>query len=247
MERLQKVIAQSNIASRRKAEELIKDGKVKVNGILVTELGTKVNRNDKIVVDGKEIKQSKKRYILLNKPTGYLSTTSDDKKRRTVIDLIKDDFKDERLYPIGRLDYDSAGLLLLTNDGELTEKLTKPEFEVEKEYMVRVKGIITRKEMIAFRKGVIIDKNYLAVPKEAGIVELDKENQSTLVRILLTEGKNRQIRKMMDAINHPVKNLTRVRYDFLTLDGVMRGLYRELTINEVKKLHANQVKSRKKQ
>lgn len=247
MERLQKIIAQSNVASRRKAEEMILEGRVKVNGEVVTVLGTKVNKNDKITVDGKPLKIDKKVYILLNKPTGYLSTTDDDKKRRTVIDLVKADFPDKRLYPIGRLDYDTAGLLLLTNDGDLTLKLTRPDYEVEKEYIVRVQGIVIRRELLQLRKGVIIDKNYLAVPKEANLIELDKENQSTLLRIVLTEGKNRQVRKMMEALGHPVKNLTRSKYDFLTLDGVKRGSYRELTVHEIKKLHSNQSKKPKNQ
>lgn len=246
MERLQKVIAQSNVASRRQAEQLIIEGRVKVNGEVVTELGTKVNRNDKILVDGKKIEFAEKRYILLNKPTGYLSTTKDDKGRRTVTDLVKEEFNDERLYPIGRLDYDTAGVLILTNDGELTQKLTRPEYEVEKEYIVRVKGIVIRKKIIELRKGVKIDDNYLAIPKEVNLIELDKTNQSTLIRVVLTEGKNRQVRKMCEAIGYPVKTLTRVRYDFLTLDGIQRGKYRELSIHEVKKLHSNQSKNIKK-
>ena len=247
MERLQKVIAQSNIASRRQAEKLIVEGRVKVNGVTVTELGTKVNRTDLITVDDMPVIIAEKLYLLLNKPTGYLSTTSDDKGRKTVIDLIQDDYKDERLYPVGRLDYDTAGILLLTNDGELTQKLTRPEFEVEKEYIVRVNGIVIRRKVLQLRKGVMIDKNYLAIPKEVNIVELDKKNQSTLLRIVLTEGKNRQVRKMFEAIGHPVKTLTRVRYDFLTLDGVARGKYRELSIHEVKKLHSNHRKNTKRQ
>ena len=245
MERLQKVIAKTNIASRRKAEEMILEGRVKVNGLVVTELGTKVNDDDIILVDNKPIKEAKKIYLLMNKPTGYISTTSDDKNRRIVLNLLTDEYKDKRIYPVGRLDYDSAGILLLTNDGELTQILTRPEFDVEKEYIVRVKGIIVRKKLIAFRKGVIIDDNYLAVAKSVNIIELDKENQSTLLNVVLTEGKNRQIRKMFEAINHPVKTLTRIRYDFLTLEGIKRGGFRELTIHEIKKLYANQYKRKK--
>lgn len=245
MERLQKVIAKANIASRRKAEEMILEGRVKVNNKVITELGTKVNENDVILVDDKPIKEAKKIYLILNKPTGYISTTSDDKNRRIVLDLLKEEYKDKRIYPVGRLDYDSAGILLLTNDGDLTQILTKPEFDVEKEYIVRVKGIIVRKKLIEFRKGVIIDDNYLAVAKSVNIIELDKTNQSTLLNIVLTEGKNRQIRKMFEAINHPVKTLTRIRYDFLNLEGIKRGGFRELTIHEIKKLYANQYKRKK--
>src|SRR5690625_1700249 len=233
MERLQKVIAKSNIASRRQAEKLIVDDKVSVNGKIVTKLGTKVSEDDEIRVNGKLIKEAKKTYLLLNKPTGYISTTSDEKDRRIVLDLIKDEYGDKRIYPVGRLDYDSAGILLLTNDGELTQILTRPEFDVEKEYIVRVEGIIVRNKLNDFKKGVIIDGDYFAKPKDATIIERDKLNQSTLLGVVLTEGKNRQIRKMFDAIGHPVKTLTRVRYDFLTLEGVKRGGYRELKVHEI--------------
>lgn len=241
MERLQKRIASSNIASRRQAEKMIVEGRVKVNGKTITELGTLVAKNDKITVDGKEVLEATFKYFLVNKSTGVVSTTKDEKNRNTVIDIIKKDYPDLRIYPVGRLDYDTAGLLLVTNDGELTQKLTRPEYEVEKEYIVRTKGVIIRKLLKKLREGVIIDDNYFAKPKEVNIIEIDKENQSTLLRMVLTEGKNRQVRKMFDAIGHPVKNLTRVRYDFLTLDGVMRGKYRELTVHEIKKLHRQQL------
>lgn len=245
MERLQKVIAGSNIASRRKAEEMILQGRVKVNGSVVTELGTKVSEKDVIFVDDQPLLQESKIYLLMNKPTGYISTTSDEKNRRIVLDLLDENYKTKRLFPVGRLDYDSAGILLLTNDGELTQILTRPEFEVEKEYIVRVKGVITRKQLIEFRKGVVIDNGYLAIPKSARIIEIDKTNQSTLLTVVLTEGRNREIRKMFENFGFPVKTLTRVRYDFLTLDGIKRGGYRELTIHEVKKLYSNKHKNKK--
>jgi len=242
MERLQKVLANANISSRRKAEEMILEGRIKVNGVVITELGTKVNMKDLIEVDDKPIEMAKHLYFLLNKPTGFVSTTSDDKKRKTVIDLIsKEDSEGQRLYPVGRLDFDTAGLLLLTNDGELTNQLTHPQHQVEKEYLARVEGIVIRKKIISLRSGVRIDNGYLAVPKEVRIIELDKLNQSTLVSITLIEGKNKQVRKMFDAIGHPVKKLTRVRYDFLTLEGVERGSYRLLKTHEVKKLYANSI------
>ncbi len=239
MERLQKVLAHANIASRRKSEEIISDGRVKVNGVVVTELGFKVEKSDKIEVDGKPIEMAQHLYFLLNKPTGYVSTASDDKNRKTVLDLLGTEFKDIRLYPVGRLDFDTAGLLLLTNDGEFTNLMTHPEHEIEKEYLVRVEGIVIRKQIVQLRNGVIIDDGYLAVPKEVRLLELDKGFQTTLISITLVEGKNKQVRKMMDAIGHPVKKLTRVRYDFLTLEGVERGTYRFLKIHEVKKLYAH--------
>lgn len=239
MERLQKVLAHANIASRRKSEEIILEGRVKVNGVVVKELGTKVEKNDKIEVDGKPIEMAQHLYFLLNKPTGYVSTTSDEKNRKTVLDLLHPDLKDVRLYPVGRLDFDTAGILILTNDGDFTNRMTHPEHEIEKEYLVRVEGIVIRKKIVALRNGVIIDDDYLAIPKEVRLLELDKTYLSTLISITLTEGKNKQVRKMMEAIGHPVKKLTRVRYDFLTLEGVERGTYRLLKIHEVKKLYAH--------
>ncbi|PKK98635.1 MAG: rRNA pseudouridine synthase [Tenericutes bacterium HGW-Tenericutes-2] len=239
MERLQKILAQANIASRRKSEEIILEGRVKVNGVIVKELGFKVNRSDKIEVDGKPIELAEHLYFLLNKPTGFVSTTSDEKNRKTVLDLLTEEHRDIRLYPVGRLDFDTAGILLLTNDGDFTNRMTHPEHEIEKEYLARVEGIVIRKKIVALRKGVIIDGDYLAVPKEVRLIELNKDQQSTLISITLTEGRNKQVRKMMEAIGHPVKKLTRIRYDFLTLEGVERGAYRPLKVHEVKKLYAN--------
>lgn len=239
MERLQKVLAQSNIASRRKSEEIILAGRVKVNGEVIKELGFKVDKDDIIKVDDKEISRATHVYFLLNKPTGYVSTTSDEKSRKTVIDLLEDDHKEMRIYPVGRLDFDTAGILLLTNDGDFTNKMTHPEHEVEKEYLARVEGVVIRKKIVQLRKGVIIDDDYLAVPKAVHLIEIDKEHQTTLISITLIEGRNKQVRKMLEAIGHPVKKLTRVRYDFLTLEGVERGMYRPLKIHEVKKLYAN--------
>ncbi|HHW79594.1 MAG TPA: rRNA pseudouridine synthase [Acholeplasmataceae bacterium] len=240
MERLQKRIASSNIASRRQAEKMILEGRVKVNGELITELGVLVSKDDKITVDDKPIMEAENHYFLVNKPTGYVSSTKDEKNRKTVVDIIKEDYPNLRVYPVGRLDYDTAGLLLITNDGNLTQILTRPEYEVEKEYIVRVNGVVLRKTLNSLRNGVTIDENYFAKPKDVRIVEIDKVNKSTSLTIVLTEGKNRQVRKMFDAIGHSVKNLTRIRYDFLTLDGVARGKYRKLTIHEVRKLHRNQ-------
>jgi len=241
MERLQKVLAQANIASRRKSESIILEGRVKVNGEVITELGFQVNPTDQIEVDNQKIERAEHLYFLLNKPTGYVSTTSDEKKRPTVMDLLTEEHKKIRLYPVGRLDFDTAGLLLITNDGELTKRLTHPEHEIEKEYLVRVDQIVIRKKIIELRKGVIIDDNYKAIPKEVRLLELDKKNQSTLLSITLIEGKNKQVRKMIQAIGHNVKKLTRIRYDFLTLEGVERGFYRPLKIHEVKQLYAHSI------
>ncbi len=239
MERLSKVLAQANIASRRKADEIILEGRVKVNGEIINTLGFKVNASDDIEVDGQKIERAEHLYFLLNKPTGYVSTTSDDKGRKTILDLLHPEDLQNRLYPIGRLDFDTAGLLLLTNDGDLTKKLTHPSHEIEKEYLVRVEGIIIRKKIVELRKGVIIDGNYKAIPKEVRLIELNKEHQSTLLSMTLTEGKNKQVRKMIASLGFKVKKLTRIRYDFLTLDGVERGQYRQLKVHEVKQLYAH--------
>lgn len=239
MERLQKVLAQANIASRRKSEEFITAGRVKVNGNVVTELGFKVDKKDKIEVDGKPIELAEHLYFLLNKPVGYVSTTSDEKNRQTVLDLLEPELRATRLYPVGRLDFDTAGLLLLTNDGDFTNKMTHPEHEIEKEYLVRCEGIIIRKLIVQLREGVLIDGDYMAIPKSVRVMELNKGQQSTLLSIVLTEGRNKEVRKMLDAIGHPVKKLTRIRYDVLTLEGVERGSYRPLKPHEIKKLYAN--------
>lgn len=239
MERLQKVLAQSNIASRRKSEEMIQAGRVKVNGVIITELGYKVDSHDIVEVDGSRIERVEHYYFLMNKPTGVVSTASDEKGRKTVLDLLSDEHKALRLYPVGRLDYDTAGLLLLTNDGDFTHILTHPQHEVEKEYLARIDGIVIRKKIVELRNGVIIDQDYLAKPKAVRLIELDKKNQTSLVSITLIEGRNKQVRKMVEAIGHKVKKLTRVRYDFLTLEGIERGSYRPLKIHEVKKLYGN--------
>jgi 23S rRNA pseudouridine2605 synthase len=238
MERLQKVLANANVASRRKSEVLISEGRVSVNGEIITTLGYKVNKNDVIKVNGNTIGETKKFYFLLNKPTGFLSTAKDEKGRRTVINLLLDEDKDKRVYPVGRLDYDTAGILLLTNDGDLTYRLTHPKYEVEKEYLVRVKGIVIRKDVVQLRKGLKIDGVFMK-PKFIQLLELDKKNQSTLLVVVLTEGRNREIRKLFESINHEVKNLTRTRYDFLTLEGVERGRYRALKVHEVRQLYGH--------
>ena len=236
MVRLQKALADAGVASRRKAEELITSGQIKVNGIVVTELGFKVSDSDEILFNDELFIREEKVYYLLNKPTGYVSTVKDEKGRKTVLDLLNKDEVTQRVYPVGRLDSDTAGVILLTNDGDLTYKLTHPKHEVEKEYLARVKGIIVRNKAKEIQKGVIIDKDYLAKPKLVRVVELDKENQTTLLSIVLTEGRNREVRKIMEAAGFPVINLTRIRFAHLTTEGVGRGYYRALKIHEIKQL-----------
>ena len=229
VERLQKIIAQAGIASRRKAEELIIDGKVKVNGKVVTELGTKADPlKDEIEVNGKLIKQEKLVYILLNKPKGYIATADDPQNRPIVFDLIKG--IPQRLHSVGRLDYDTAGLLLLTNDGDLTYKLTHPKFRKEKIYLVRVKGRITQKVIKNLERGVELEDGMTA-PAKVDLVKLKRD--FSLLKLTIREGRNRQIRRMMEAVEFPVIYLKRIQMGPLTLGKLKTGQYRHLTQKEI--------------
>lgn len=234
MERLQKIISSTGYASRRKAEELIKSGKVKVNGEIIKEMGYKASYNDYIEVEGHPLnKQEDKVYYLLNKPRGVVTTAKDDKGRKTVVDLIK---TDKRIYPVGRLDYDTTGILLLTNDGELTNFLTHPKNNIEKVYVAKIKGLITKDELRRLCNGVFIDGKKTSKAK-AKILKIDKKNNSSIVELIIHEGKNHQVKKMFEAIGYNVEKLKRESIAFLTLDGVKSGEYRELSIKEVKKLY----------
>lgn len=235
MERLQKIISSTGYASRRKAEELIKNGKVKVNGETIREMGYKASYNDYIEVEGHPLnKQEDKVYYLLNKPRGVVTTSKDDKGRKTVVDLIK---TDKRIYPIGRLDYDTTGILLLTNDGELTNYLTHPKNNIEKVYVAKIKGLITKDELRRLCNGVFIDGKKTSKAK-AKILRIDKKTNSSIVELIIHEGKNHQVKKMFEAIGYNVEKLKRESIAFLTLDGVKSGEYRELSIKEVKKLYS---------
>lgn len=234
MERLQKVIASSGYCSRRKAEELIKKGVVFVNGVRVTELGTKVETNDEIVVNGHSLTMENKEYYLLYKPSGVITTTSDDKNRKTVVDLIN---TDKRIYPVGRLDYDTTGALLLTNDGDFANILMHPSNQIEKVYLVKTPGILTKEELHALRSGVIID-GFKTSPAKVRIKQYNKSSNLSLVEITIHEGKNHQVKKMFEAVNHEVVKLKRERIGFFDLSGLKVGEYRRLTIKEVKKVYA---------
>ncbi len=236
MERLSKVLAQAGVASRRKAEELIQSNRVKVNGQVVNVLGSKVTPKDVILVDDQPIQKEPLFYYLLNKPTGYLSTVADEHKRRNILDLFHLEDKRFRLYPISKLEYDTAGVLIVTNDGELTRQLTQSQVEIESEYNIRVKGIVIKDKIRMLRRGIMIEGKRVA-PKDIQILELDKAHQSTLIRILMHHADSKLVRKMFKALDHEVKNMTRVRFDFLTLEGVERGTYRVLKNHEVKKLY----------
>lgn len=234
MQRLQKVIAESGYASRRKAEELIKMGKVYVNGVKVTEMGFKVSGNDLIDINGKPLKKEDKEYYLLNKPRGVVTTTSDDKNRKTVTDLIE---TSKRIYPIGRLDYDTTGVLLLTNDGELTNILNHPSSEVSKVYVAKIDGIVEPYRVKKLEQGVMVDGVKTSRTK-IRIKKLDKKNDASYIEITIHEGKNHQVKKMFEAIGYKVVKLKRERYAFLDVNSLKSGEYRKLTTKEVKSLYA---------
>ncbi len=235
-ERLQKILAASGVASRRKSEEIIKEGRVTVNGVVVTELGTKAKYTDDIRVDGNQIAKEEYVYYVLYKPTGYLTTLSDDLGRRTVLDLFREEDKKNRIFPVGRLDYDSSGVLLLTNDGQLSAKLIKAANHVEKEYDVRIDGILAKEDLQKIRKGVTIDGVKMA-PCYASVIRFDAKNKATSVKMILTEGKNREIRRTFESLGYTVKKLKRVRFANITLDGLAKGEYRRLKAHELKELH----------
>lgn len=233
--RLQKYMALSGVASRRKSEEMIKNGQVMVNNKIVTELGTIIDPNkDKVTVDDKGIKlESKKIYIMINKPIGYVSTVKDEKDRKVVTDLIED--VRERIYPIGRLDADTTGLLLLTNDGDIAYKLTHPSNKIIKRYIAIVEGVPNKIELENFRKGLLIDGRRTAPAK----IKISKRfDIDSILDIEIHEGRNRQIKKMCEAINHPVKKLKRVAIGELELGGLDIGNYRFLNDEEVRYLRS---------
>ena len=209
-------------------------GKVKVNGITVRELGTKVRENDAIEVLGTPLKKENKVYYLLNKPSGYITSVSDEKGRKVVTDLI--DAK-ERIYPVGRLDYDTTGLLLLTNDGELANILMHPKNNLEKTYVARVTGKITMEELFAIKKGIKIDDRVCKV-NNIKIKKYNKNNDTTLVSVTIVEGRYHIIKRLFASLNHKVVKLKREQYGFLTLDNLPLGSYRSLTLKEVKKLYS---------
>lgn len=233
MERLQKVMAHAGVDSRRKCEQLISQGRVTVNGQVVTELGYKVSVKDKIEVDGVPVYREHPVYILLNKPRGVISAVSDDKGRAVVLDFIKG--YDERIYPVGRLDYDTSGLILLTNDGEFANLMMHPRQKIKKTYVAKVKGIPNGQALSRLEKGINIDGKMTAKAK-AKILSGQTEKQTAVVELTIHEGWNHQVKKMFEAVGYPVLKLKRERYAFLDLKGLSVGEYRELTAFEVNKL-----------
>ena len=232
--RLQKYLANNGVASRRKAEEMILAGKVSVNGKVVTELGTKINPSlDKIEVNGQEIKEENEHiYILLNKPIGYVTTVKDQFNRDSVLDLVK---TNKRLVPVGRLDMYTSGALILTNDGDFVYKVTHPKHEIEKTYTVTIKGIVKQEEVEKLRQGVKIE-DYITKPARVKILKTDEEKNQSRLEITIHEGKNRQVRKMCEAINHKVLALHRSKIAGIGVKDIELGKWRYLKEQEVNKI-----------
>jgi 23S rRNA pseudouridine2605 synthase len=233
MERLQKVMAQAGIASRRKSEELIVKGKVKVNGVVVTELGTRVSSTDQVEVEGIQIVKEENVYYLLYKPKGVISTANDDKGRKTVMDFFP--HIEERIFPVGRLDYDTSGVIILTNDGDFSYLMTHPKFEIKKTYIAKVKGIPSRDNLRKLERGIELEDGMTA-PANVKMQSMDKKSQTAIVEITIHEGRNRQVRRMFDAIGCPVDSLKREEFAILSTRGLNAGEARELTLHEVKQL-----------
>ena len=225
--RINKFLAASGVASRRECDEMIKNGKVTVNGKRAV-IGIEIGEDDEVKVDGVTVNVKKNEYYILNKPKGYICSVADDKGRKTVIDLMPEGVG--RIYPVGRLDYDSEGLLILTTDGELAQHLTHPSNEVPKTYLVRVEGILTENDLNPIRSGLEID-GYVTKKCKSHIVETNKS--FTKVHVTLKEGKNREIRKMFAAIGKEINLLKRIKVGELTLRGLDRGAYRKLNRQEV--------------
>lgn len=236
--RLQKYMAECGVASRRKAEEYILDGKVQVNGKIVTELGTKINPNkDVVYFNNRKIEnEGKNIYILLNKPIGYVTTTKDQFDRETVLDLIKN--VKGRVVPVGRLDMYTSGALILTNDGNFTYKITHPSHEINKTYIATIKGIITEEEVNKLKNGVKID-DYTTRPAKVKIMKTDIEKNISRIEITIHEGKNRQVRKMCEAIGRNVMALHRTKIGDINVKDLKIGEWRYLTPKEVEKLQKN--------
>lgn len=236
LERLQKFLAEAGVASRRRAEELIAQGDVQVNGKVVTEMGRRIDpKKDEVTYLGKKItgKTAESVYIMLHKPVGYVTTAKEQFGRPAVVDLIQG--VNARIFPVGRLDYDTSGLLLLTNDGDLTYKLTHPKHEVEKTYLAKLYGVPDEGALQKFRRGVLIDGRRTR-PAKIQILERTKDGRFCTAEIVIHEGRNRQVRKMCAAIKHPVAQLQRVGVGALLLGNLPKGKYRHLTEKEIKYL-----------
>ncbi len=240
MERIQKIIANYGYCSRRKAEELIKKKKVKVNGKII-DVGYLVSSKDKVEVDGNLlVKEKKFEYYLLNKPRSVVSTTNDEHNRKTVVDIIN---TKTRIYPVGRLDYDTTGVILLTNDGKLANLLMHPSSNIDKTYVAKVRGIVTGYDIKKLRNGVYID-NIKTSKAKVKLRKIDKKKETSIVELTIHEGRNHQVKKMFESLGYKVDKLTRIRYAFFTTDGLKVGEYRKLNPKEVSVLY-NLIKNKK--
>jgi len=234
MERLQKVIAASGLTSRRKAEELITAGKVKVNGKVVTELGTKVTSSDQIEVNNQILEKEAKEYYLLNKPRGIITSTSDDKDRKTVTDFIN---TSARIYPVGRLDYDTTGALLLTNDGEFANIIMHPTSEIDKVYLAKLEGIIKGEQINQLKDGILLDDT-LVKASRVKLKKINQESKTSMVEMTIHEGKNHQVKRMFEAVGFHVEKLTRKSIGIFNIKDLKSGEYRKLTPKEVQIIYS---------
>ena len=232
--RINKYIAHAGVASRRKAEELIKQGLVTLNGQMVTELATTVKSGDRVEVEGQPIYNEEKVYYLLNKPRGVISSVRDDKGRQTVVDLLPE--VKERIYPVGRLDWDTSGLLILTNDGDFTDKMLHPRHEIDKVYVARVKGLASKDNLRPLTKGIVIDGKKTQ-PARYRIVKTDREKNRSVVELTIHEGRHHQVKKMFDAVGLMVDKLSRTRFGTLDLSGLNPGEARRLNKKEISQLY----------
>ena len=232
-ERLQKLIAASGYTSRRKAEQLILEGKVTVNGTVVNQLGVKAEPSDIIIVEGVRLLKENKRYYLFYKPEKVITSMSDEKDRTCVKDFFES--VNERVVPVGRLDYDTSGALIMSNDGEFINLITHPRHKIKKTYVAKISGKLEDQHLKILRSGVRID-NYKTAPAEVNIVKNKNKSSNTLVRLTIHEGKNRQVRRMFETLGYEVLKLKREAIEDLTLEGLKKGEYRVLTIHEVKRL-----------
>lgn len=234
MERLQKVLAEAGVASRRKCEELIVAGRVEVDDEVVRTLGVKVDPSQAFIkVDGKPIRKQQKVYVIFNKPKGVITSATDPEGRKTVTEFFKN--IKERIYPIGRLDYDTEGLLLLTNDGEFAHLLTHPKHHVPRTYLATVRGVPHGSLLDKLRAGIKLEDGMTA-PAEVEYQDVDTDKKESVIKITIYEGRNRQVRRMFEAIHHPVAKLKRIQFGPIQLSGVPRGKFRHLTPQEVKEL-----------
>lgn len=232
--RINKYIAHAGLASRRKAEEFIKQGLVTINGQVVTELATTVKQGDKVEVSGTPIYNEEKVYYLLNKPRGVISSVSDDKGRQTVVDLLPQ--VKERIYPVGRLDWDTSGLLILTNDGDFTDKMIHPKNEIDKVYLARISGLATKDNLRPLTRGLVIDGKKTK-PARYTIIKTDRDKNRSIVELTIHEGRNHQVKKMFETIGLPVEKLSRIRFGTLDLTGLRPGESRRLNKKEISQLH----------